>query len=182
MTFSDEELMVMFSAGTAVAFDMLYERYHGRIYRFARACLGLLPGAEDAVQEVFLRIVRSAHCYRPAHPFHPWIFQIAANCLRDIGYRECRVRRNLPIQTDDTRHEPGDKGLQARRMDAAGELSELLAGLEPEDRMLLLLKECEGLDAGAIARVFGTTPGNIRVRLYRIRRNLIEKRQNEMKE
>jgi hypothetical protein len=45
MTFSDEELMVMFSAGTTVAFDMLYERYNGRIYRFARAFLGLLPGA-----------------------------------------------------------------------------------------------------------------------------------------
>ena len=79
MQLSDEELMVMFSAGAIDAFTMLYERYRHRIYRFALNCLGVQADAEDVVQDVFVRVAGAADRYQPTARFRSWLFQISAN-------------------------------------------------------------------------------------------------------
>jgi RNA polymerase sigma-70 factor, ECF subfamily len=167
MTFSDEELMVMFAAGTLEAFDMLYDRYRHRLYRFARSCLVSVSSAEDAVQDVFMRVIRSATQYRPGHSFKSWVFQIAANCIRDIN----RIERKM-LYNDTTGFKMDDSSFNVRRIIAANELDQYLTVLEPNERILLILKEIEGLKTDALAEISGTSPGNIRVRLHRIRQKL----------
>ncbi len=171
MTFSDEELMVMFAAGTMAAFDMLYERYRHRLFRFARSCLISVSAAEDAVQDVFMRVIRSATQYRPGYSFKSWVFQIAANCIRDIG----RVERKMICRNshnDTSGLEIDDRSFHVRRIVAANELDQYLKVLEPDERMLLILREYEGLKTETLADITGTSPGNIRVRLHRIRQKL----------
>jgi len=84
MRFSDEELMVMYSSGVEAAFDMLYERYRHRIYRFAFTCTSSPADSEDLVQEVFTRVARAASHYQPTGRFRSWLFQIAANRIRSL--------------------------------------------------------------------------------------------------
>ncbi len=175
MKFSDEELMVMFAAGTTEAFDMIYDRYRDRIYRFALSCLGSTPDAEDAVQEVFLSMARSAARYQPRNRFKSWIFQIAGNSIRDIAGRE-NIRRSrftfeLHLADDDERH--------IRMLEARDELSRMMAGLNPSERILLMLKEFEGLDVNAIAEITGISPGNVRVKVHRARHKLRALSQSE---
>ncbi|MBN1880502.1 sigma-70 family RNA polymerase sigma factor [bacterium] len=167
MRFSDEELMVMFAAGTTDAFTMLYERYRHRVFRFAVACLGSPADAEDAVQDVFLRVAGAADKYQPADRFRSWLFQISANRIRDIGRN--RKRWDMRNHSSKPLPDPGDRGRFEQRLVACDTLQRLLAGLQPEDKILVLLKELEGLDGLSIAGIMGLTPEAVRVRLHRIR-------------
>lgn len=81
MRIGDEELMTMFAAGVSEAFDMLYERYKHRIYRFAAASLRSMSCAEEVVQDVFMRLASAAPTYQPRGKFTAWLFTIAVGHL-----------------------------------------------------------------------------------------------------
>ncbi len=57
-------------------------------------------------------------------------------------------------------------------MIACDALQRLLAGLDPDEKILLTLKELEGMDGASIADVMGLTPEAVRVRMHRIRAGL----------
>ncbi len=175
MNFGDEELMVMFAAGVTAAFDMLYERYRHRIYRFALNCLRNQPDAEDVVQEVFIRLIRHAPRYQPMGRFQSWIFQIAVNRIRThIGRRgladdslKPSDESNMPASLIDVRH-------PERRL-MAGELIEMACQrLSSNQRMILLLKEVEGMDSERIGQTLNLTAENVRIQLHRARRQMIQ--------
>lgn len=179
MQLSDDDLMVMFSAGTPEAFDMLYERYRHRIYGFAVAALHSTVDAEDIVQDVFLSVARSADRYRPQNRFKSWIFSIAANRIRAVSAREMAHREKTLVmqrlqQPAESRIRAADRAVSARDL-----LVRFLKTLPADQRMLLLLKELEGMDSRAIARAMGLTPANVRVRIHRLRKRLRETYQRE---
>ncbi len=90
MRFSDEELMVMFAAGTAEALTMLYERYRHRIYRFAIGCLGSPADAEDTVQDVFLRVASCRGSLQTIGSFQSLV-------VSDLGQPDSRYRAPADI-------------------------------------------------------------------------------------
>ncbi|HPQ38827.1 MAG TPA: RNA polymerase sigma factor [bacterium] len=171
MRLSDDDLMAMFASGTGEAFDMLYDRYRHRIYGFALTCLHSEADAEDLVQDVFLRIARSAEHYEPRNRFKAWIFSIAANRIRALAAREGllrektlemhRMRAGGSFRPDAS---PTDRAVAARDI-----LERFLGRLTPEQRMLLLLKEVEGMDGATIAETMGLSPSNVRVKIHRLR-------------
>lgn len=167
MQLSDEELMVMFAAGAIDAFTMLYERYRHRIYRFALSCLGVKADAEDVVQDVFVRVAGAADRYQPTARFRSWLFQISANRIRDIGRQQMKWR--TPDRIPEAAHNGCDQRSLEKRLEASDTLKRLMEMLTPEERMLILLKELEGMDSAAVARIMGLSPEAVRVRLHRIR-------------
>ena len=181
MNFSDEELMVMFAAGTSEAFTMLYERYHNRIYAFALSCLASPHDAEDAVQEIFLNVARAVNQYQPRNRFKAWLFQIAANRIRDIGRRENlqHFRFGQRLKLLRTNDRISDQGQQVRRMETQNEIQRMILNLNADERTILILKEFEGLDIDSIAHIVGLTPGNVRVKIHRARKKLVDIMQRE---
>ncbi|HMU76164.1 MAG TPA: sigma-70 family RNA polymerase sigma factor [Elusimicrobiota bacterium] len=77
----DESLMRQFQAGDGEAFDALFDRYSARLINFAFRFLHSREEAEDAAQDVFLRLRGKKERYDPSRPFRPWLFSIASRLV-----------------------------------------------------------------------------------------------------
>jgi len=172
MKLHDEELMVMYAAGHKGAFEMLFERYRDRIYRFALASLHNSADAEDVLQEVFLRLAKSAHRYQPLGKFKAWLFQIAANRVRTLA--TLRTRETVQI-SDYERHEMSkETEVFSDRILERDLLLKSLNNVYPAQRMVFLLRELEGFDYQTIARTLEISPENARTLHHRARQQAIQ--------
>jgi RNA polymerase sigma factor (sigma-70 family) len=92
---SDEKLMEQLQQGRVEALDELYRRYARRLYAFCYHSTRSNPSCdpEDLVQDVFIRIIKSAHTYNPAKAsFRTWMFRVARNRCIDVIRKGQRFR------------------------------------------------------------------------------------------
>jgi RNA polymerase sigma-70 factor, ECF subfamily len=172
MKFSDEELMVMFSAGTKEAFDMLYERHRHPIYRFARACLANGADAEDIVQDVFIRVMKAAPRYQPSGCFKAWLFRIAINRIRSFAVlRNFRAEETLNGTPEPELSSSSDPSSST---EAADLILKSFLQLDAIPRQILFLKEVEGFDTKRIAQMLGLGHDHTRVLIHRARKQILE--------
>lgn len=83
---SDEELMDLYRRGDSMAktaFQLIFERYGGRVLMFLSRRVPNSRAAEDLTQEVFFKLHRSKHLYNSTLPFSPWLFSIARSVMLD---------------------------------------------------------------------------------------------------
>lgn len=155
---ADEELMLAFQAGDAGAFDTLYERYRGRLFRFLAREAGNRQAGEEIYQEAWLRVIRARTDYRVTARFSTWLYQIAHNCLVDHLRRQGRRWQHeeshgelpeaaCPLPTPEAEWE---------RRATAQALARCLDALPPEQREVFLLREEAGLALAEIASVTGS--------------------------
>src|SRR5919202_1692732 len=96
---TDGELIQRVGAGDAGAFELLYRRYARSVFGLALRRLGDRMRAEDAVQETFAGIWRSARTYRPERgPGAPWLYAVARNAIVD----RARNRSEAPAEVPET--------------------------------------------------------------------------------
>lgn len=150
----DPELMRRLQTGDEGAYTALYQRWKGPVYRFLVRRTGAISEAEEALQETWLRVYRSAGRFDPDREFRHWLFAIAANAGRDARRRERAIFHLEPQVTEP--NDIGDRVLGA------------LAELAPDDRKVLLLA-VEGFNAKEIAEMLGLGHGAVRMRLSRAR-------------
>src|SRR5438270_11830661 len=74
---SDEELMAQVRSGVGEMLGVLFERYHVPLFNFYLKLTGDRTVSEDLVQEVFFRILKYRHSYRPETAFRAWMYQIS---------------------------------------------------------------------------------------------------------
>lgn len=148
---SDEALMERYADGDEGAFDELFRRYEPRAYAFFLRRTASPERAQDLYQELFLRIHRARDRYDPGRPFSPWFFQIAARLLVD-DHR--RAFRNHEVSFEG--REPRVTGSDSE--DALAnreELAQVLDGLTPEERYVVLSSKVEGVEYPELARQLG---------------------------
>jgi RNA polymerase sigma factor (sigma-70 family) len=97
-------LVARCSQGDRLAFDVLWERYHGRIYHFIHVRVGNLDEAEDLTQETFIRAWSALSGGTQVDAFPPWLYQIARNVVNDWADR--RRRTGVPEALEDHREPP----------------------------------------------------------------------------
>jgi RNA polymerase sigma-70 factor, ECF subfamily len=171
----DEDLVRRFLDGDARAFDEIVGRHRDAVYRFCRWQLGgSRQEAEDATQDALVEAFRSLRRFAGRSRLRTWIFGLARNvCLR----RRRAAARSLPASRD-----AGDEEALRAIPDAADDLEALLArhettervrreieGLTPEHRVVVLLREIEGLSYEEIASAVGVPVGTVRSRLHNAR-------------
>src|SRR5436189_4508362 len=102
---TDGELIVRAGDGDRGAFEVLYRRYARPVFGLALRRLGDRGRAEDAVQETFASIWRSAASYKPERgPGAPWLYAVARNAIVD----RARARTEMPAEIpDEPAAEPG---------------------------------------------------------------------------
>jgi RNA polymerase sigma-70 factor, ECF subfamily len=94
---TDEQLMGQLQQGNAGALDELYRRHARGLYAFCRNLAPASHDAEDLVQDVFLRVIKSAHTFDPQRAsFRTWLYRIARNRCIDLARRASLIRF-LPI-------------------------------------------------------------------------------------
>lgn len=176
------ELIHRAQRGDAAAFDRLVDAYGHRITGFLHRMTGARQDAEDLVQEVFLRLVRTMGNYRHDGRFEAWIFRIAANLARDRVRRAQRAPKFVAIKTGGGAEagdasEPGsldtiagssepadaamDRDEQTRALHAA------LAMLPETEREVMMLRHFSQMSFKEIAEMAGVPLGTALARAHR---------------
>ena len=172
---TDEQLMQQYAHGNAKAFDQLYARHRGALYRYFRRQVRDEATANDLYQGVWEKIIRARRKYRSSSPFTAWMFRIAHNHLVD------HYRRTQPLTTAemdslaDQRPEPVQHAVDGQQWQ---HLQENIAALPPEQRNTLLLKLETGLKMEEIANLTGvsreTVKSRLRYAVNKLKRSLVE--------
>lgn len=181
---SDEELAAQASreGSDGVAFTALMDRFRDRVWRVCWRLMGSRHDAEDAAQEVFVRLFFERGKFAGRSRYSTWLHGVAIRtCLGMRRSRSRRRRREVPGSAsgddgqDRIETQADDRAGQADAVDAADAAQKLLEGLDEEDRALVLMKFAENHDYEALAEMFDSTPGALRMRISRIREKLAGK-------
>ena len=181
---SDEELAAQASreGSDGVAFTALMERFRDRVWRVCWRLMGSRHDAEDAAQEVFVRLFFERGKFAGRSRYSTWLHGVAIRtCLTLRRSRSRRRRREVPGSAsgedghDQIALQADERAVQAEAVDAADAAAKLLDGLDEEDRALVLMKFAENHDYEALAEMFDSTPGALRMRISRIREKLAGK-------
>jgi RNA polymerase sigma-70 factor (ECF subfamily) len=174
----EAQLIEACQRGNASAFNLLVWRWEKPLFNFVYRYVGDAATAQDLVQDTFVRVMKSIGQYSHRGAFSSWLFQVAVNLCKD----HLRKKR-LPVVSLHDHYTAGsgkrvsvkdqvaDEGAQT---DAAVESAEreglvrrLLAGLSEDQRVVILLKEYQGLTFAEISEVLGVPDGTVKARLYR---------------
>lgn len=170
---SDEALMLRYAGGDAAAFDTLYARHRGGVFRYLLRHLGAQRAlAEELFQDIWLSLIGARAGYKPTARFTTWLYTIAHNRLMD-HYRRLRPIDSLTQTDDDGEHivlePPAPRTAQpehiAEARDDARRFLRLLEGLPAAQREAFLLHEEGGLSVDEIAQVTGSDREAIKSRL-----------------
>ncbi|HIZ37563.1 MAG TPA: RNA polymerase sigma factor SigE [Candidatus Ruania gallistercoris] len=145
-----------------------------RVYRLAYRLTGNRADAEDLTQEVFVRVFRSLHSYRPG-TFAGWLHRITTNLFLDGQRRKKRIRFDALGPAAERIAATTDAGSPERRYEHHNldlDIQEALDGLKPQYRAAVVLCDIEGLSYEEIAEVLGISMGTVRSRIHRGRAQL----------
>lgn len=152
------------------AFAELILRYVDALYSFARMLTGSADGAEDLVQETCLRAIRCWKQYEPGTHCKAWLFTIMRNQF--LNDRRARGRELLSSGSE-FNHDEENGGMIVRmpaplqRPDLKIDLEKALASLPEGLRMIVLLRDQEGLEYREIADLLDCPIGTVMSRLSR---------------
>jgi RNA polymerase sigma-70 factor, ECF subfamily len=158
---SDSDLIHRVGHGDAGAFEILYRRYARPVFGLALRRLGDRMRAEDAVQETFAAIWRSAGTYRPERgPGAPWLYAVARNAIVD----RARGRPEPPGEAPDA--PSGEPGPDERAEEAyvAWRVHRALASLPPNERDVIELAYYSGLSQSEVSSFLGIPLGTVKTR------------------
>jgi len=181
---TDEELMSRYRDGDAQAFELLYARHKGPVYRYLLRQCGVASMAEELFQDVWMSLIKARNRYEVRAKFTTWLYTLAHHRVID-HYR--RQAAGMPFSYDD---DPDDTPLieqvadsevrhpenEFERRRQAQQLLNLLAQLPEAQREAFLLREESGLSLGEIAEVTGvnmeTAKSRLRYALAKLRQGM----------
>jgi RNA polymerase sigma-70 factor (ECF subfamily) len=157
-------LVVRFQAGDRSAFDELYMRYFDRVYTYLRVALRDSFEAEDAAQQVFLKVLEALPGYeRRRQPFRAWLFRIARNQAVDMLRRKGMVELEDPIEIGRRYEDAGEEtDLRALSWMSDSELLIPIERLPPLQRQVIVLRFMVDLSTADIAAIVGRSPEAVR--------------------
>jgi RNA polymerase sigma-70 factor (ECF subfamily) len=177
LTTSDEKLVARTLAGDRRAFQTLVERHYGAVYRMCRNVLHNPQDAEDATQEVFLRVYNALGQFSGRGAFGAWLRRLTINhCLNRVQCAAAQlsarshsidlVAESLPASRD------SDPVARLWRAEEKERIRIEMQDLPPQQRAALGLRVVDGLSYDEIAEVMGVPVNSVRSWLHRGRARL----------
>ncbi|CAG1005490.1 RNA polymerase sigma factor CarQ [Burkholderiales bacterium] len=171
----DEALMLAYAAGDAGAFDRLYARHRGGLYRYLLRHVGNAGLADELFQDVWMNAIRARATYAPTAKFATWIYTLAHNRVVD----HWRSRGNVRVDSlDDEGDEatgalvdaiPGSRvdepETRVASRNARARIDEALAALPPVQRDAFLLHIESGMSLADIAELTGAGEETVKSRV-----------------
>lgn len=166
--------------GEVSAFEELVTRYERKIFRLTRNITGNMQDAEDAMQEAFLKSYEHLANFKGDSRFYTWLVRIAVNEAL------MKLRRRRPGEFSIDEEVPGSEDLMPRELDDWGPtpeeryqqaemreiLSEAIDRLEPDFRIVFILRDVEELSTEETAKLLGLSITATKSRLLRARLKL----------
>ena len=159
----DEELMLAYRDGDAGAFDMLYRRHRGPLYRFVARGIRERALAEEIYQEIWIRVIEARSRYTPQARFTTWLYTIAHN--RMVDHWRSRGLQEVPLDDLPVADGRQDPARTAAARESLKTLLDALEALPALQREAFLLHEEAGLSIAEIASATGTNEEAAKSRL-----------------
>lgn len=177
-TNSEEQLIDRSRRGDSEAFSLLVGRYEDRIFRLAKnVCAGLPAEAEDVYQETFLTAFKKIKGFRQDSELGTWLYRIASNlCL--MRHRKKKSEPFVPLldrphdHDDESAHRQYPDGLPtpeeaARKKELVDQVAKALGKLPVDYRLVLTLRDIEGLSNEETAKILKLSLAAAKSRLHR---------------
>jgi RNA polymerase sigma-70 factor, ECF subfamily len=178
---SDEQLVLRVRSGEREAFDLLYARYIGRVFRFVEKRLRNRADVEETTQEVFVNVFNSLGSFRAEAPFAAWVLGVARHTIAARFKR--KQHPTIPLETNDDGEVDARAESQQHETTPLDyyELRERLRQLEsaveqdltPEQRQLFQLHHVEHRSIAEVAAFLDKSEDAVKSNLYRVRKVLL---------
>jgi len=166
-------LLARLKAGDTKAFEILVMTYQHRVFSIALRMLGSRAEAEDIAQDTFLRAHRAIGDFRGEARLGTWLYGIASRlCLNRLASAPRRLERADDAALLRLPAPAADAAGALERGELAAALQEAIAELPEERRIVVVLRDLEGLSYEDIAATLGLELGTVRSRLHRARNDL----------
>jgi RNA polymerase sigma factor (sigma-70 family) len=164
----DELLAIRCQLGERAAFEELITRWHGPIWTYIRRVVGDDDAASDAMQDVWVRVIRAMPALRDGTRLRGWLFSIARRTLMD-RFRQQYAR---PADVGIDGHDIPDEAWTGSGEEDLQDLEHALAGLPIVEREVITLFYLDELSLGEVAEMLKVPVGTVKSRLFRARRLL----------
>ena len=148
-------------AGDRAAFEELILCFERRVLMTAWRLLGSREDAQDAAQEVFLRLFRHLHRLDPKRPLLPWLYRMTVNVCHDLN-RKRRRRAEVDVEEVDPERLAVDPGREIARSEQKRLIAAALTALPEKERAALVLRDIEGLSTSEVAAVLKSSESTVR--------------------
>ena len=157
----DGTLLLRVADGDRAAFDSLYRRYVRSVFGLALRRLGDRGRAEDAVQETFAAVWRSASSYKPERgPAAPWLYAVARNAITD----RLRARTEQPAELPETPSAEAGPLERAESSYIAWRVHRAMEELPEHEREVLELAYWSGFSQSEVANYLNIPLGTVKTR------------------
>jgi len=177
----EHEIIRRAQGGDSSAFSQIVNAYRKRILGTISRLIGRPEEVEDVGQEVFLRLYFSMNQLRAPEVFEPWLYRLTVNAAYD--HLRKRRRRHESRMADlseqalvladfaasDHARENEERQTRVRNL-----VAQLLEAVSEDDRLLLTLKEVEGLSLKELEKIYDVNENALKVRLFRARQRVLK--------
>lgn len=177
----DFELIERARSGDDGAFNQVVQVYRKRILGTIARLIGRPEDVEDVGQEVFLRLYFSLDQLRTPEVFEPWLYRLTVNAAYDYLRRQKRRRESRMSDLSEQQVMMADAVAGSKQSDETQrrgrvkeQVDDLLGQVSEEDRILLMLKEVEGLSLKELEKIYNANENALKVRLFRARQRVLK--------
>ncbi len=163
---SDEQIMKAVKDGDLQQASLLFDRFHKQIFNFLARMAFDREAAEDLTQNVFLRMLKYRHTYKPEMKFQTWIYQMARNAFADY-YQEQKQRMPAKMKIEKLENHIPDIMDALDQEENEKRLIRALAQLPDDYRELLVLTRFQHLKYEEVAGFLDMTVANVKVKVHR---------------
>ena len=177
----DFELIKRAQRGDSAAFNEIVTAYRKRILGTITRLIARPEDVEDVAQEVFLRLYFSLDQLRTAEVFEPWLYRLTVNAAYDY-LRKQRRRQEYRMSDLSEQQMMMADALAGGRVEQEDRehkkiresVDALLGAVSEADRILLMLKELEGLSLKELEKIYNINENALKVRLFRARQRVLK--------
>ncbi|MCC6343044.1 MAG: sigma-70 family RNA polymerase sigma factor [Bryobacterales bacterium] len=177
----DFSLIQRAKEGDDAAFNEIVLVYRKRILGTISRLIGRPEDVEDVGQEVFLRLYYSLEQLRAPEVFEPWLYRLTVNAAYDYMRRQKRRPESRMADLSEQQLQMADadaggkrRAEEQKKANLREFVRSLLGRVSEEDRILLTLKEVEGLSLKELEAVYKVNENALKVRLFRARQRVLK--------
>ncbi len=172
----EKQLVRLAQEGSPAAFEQLVTKYQPKVFSMALSFTRNREAADDLAQEIFLKAYLALPRFHGKSEFGTWLYRVSMNHIKDFLRKKGRARE---VSLDDVGEaafsdkEQAERAEEERETEARRTLVQaVVQGLPEKYRMILTLRDIQGLAYEDISRILRLSPGTVDSRLHRARRML----------
>ncbi len=177
----DFELLAKFKKGDQQAFELLVRKYKTTVFNTIYSIMGNAQEADDIAQEVFLKVYTKASSFKGKSSFSTWLYRITVNkCIDELRRRKNKI---ISYETEFNQEEKlklkdvlasreNDITEKLRQKELQDIIQKAMNSLPEKYRIILTLKEIEGLSYKEISQIMKISLAKVKIWLFRARQKL----------